>query len=105
MASTATWKSFNFHKEMVDYCLQDVHILLYAIQVAVKMGFDGMAEYCMIASKSMMFFQHGSLKDNTIGVISQTGIVGHHNQSHKGLLWLFLQEIYYHGLQHTVCTR
>ena len=54
-------KVFNFRKEMVDYCLQDVRILLSAIQIAVRedfdlMGFDGMAECCTIASKTMMFF-------------------------------------------------
>ena len=48
---------------MVDYCLQDVRILLSAVQVAVRedlnlMDFDGMAECCTIASKTMMFFRH-----------------------------------------------
>ena len=74
-------KVFNFRKEMVDYCLQDVCILLSAMQIAVRedlnpMEFDGMAECCTIASKTMMFFRHGFLKDNTIGIISQTGIAG-----------------------------
>ena len=50
-------KVFNFRKEMVDYCLQDVRILLSAVQVAVRedlnlMEFDGMAECCTIASKN-----------------------------------------------------
>ena len=45
---------FNFRKEMVDYCLQDVRILLSVVQVAVRedlnlMEFDGMAECCTIA--------------------------------------------------------
>ena len=100
-------KVFNFRKEMLDYCLQDVRILLAAIQVAVRedfdlMDFDGMAECCTIASKTMMFFRHDFLKDNTIGVISQTGIAGHRNQSREGLLWLLLQEIDYPGLQHAL---
>ena len=94
---------FDFRKEMVDYCLQDVRILLSAIQVAVRedlnlMEFDGMAECCTIASKTIMFFRHGFLKDNTIGVISQTGIAGRRNHSHEGLLWLLLQEIHYPDL-------
>ena len=64
---------------MLDYYLKDVRILLSALQVAVRgdfslMGFDGMAECCTIASKTMMFFRHEYLKDNTIGVISQSGI-------------------------------
>ena len=51
---------FNFRKEMVDYCLQDVRILLSTVQVAVRedfdlMDFDSMAECCMIASKTMFF--------------------------------------------------
>ena len=88
---------------MVDYCLQDVHILLSAIQVAVHedlnlMELDRMAECCMIASKTMMFFRHEFLKDNTIGVISQTGITGRRNHSYEGLLWLLLQEIHYPDL-------
>ena len=70
-------------------------ILLSAIQVAVRedfdlIGFDGMAECCTIASKTMMFFRHGFLKANTIGVISQTGIAGRRNHSYEGLLWLLL---------------
>ena len=49
-------KVFNFRKEMVGYCLQDVRILFSAVQVAVRedlnlMEFDGMAECCTIASK------------------------------------------------------
>ena len=40
-----------------------MRILLSAIQVAVRedsdlMGFDGMAECCAIASKTLMFFRH-----------------------------------------------
>ena len=94
---------------MLDYCLQDVRILLSAIQVSVRedlslMDFDGMAECCTIASKTMMFFRHGFLKDNTIGVISQTGIAGHRNQSREGLLWLLLQKNNYPGLQHALST-
>ena len=103
-------KVFNFRREMVDYCLQDVRILLSAVQVAVRedldlMDFDGMAECCTIASKTMMFFRHGFLKDNTIGVISQTGIAGRSNHSYEGLLWLLLQEINYPGLQHALSTQ
>ncbi len=90
-------KVFNFRKEMVDYCVQDVRILLSAIQVAIRedfdlMGFDGMAECCTIASKTMMFFRHGFLKDNTIGVISQTGSVGHRNQSREGCFGCFYRK-------------
>ena len=52
----------------------------------------------------MMFFRHGFLKDNTIGVISQTGIAGRCNHSYEGLLCLLLQEIHYPDLQHTLST-
>ena len=98
-------KVFNFRREMVDYCLQDVRILLSAMQVAVRedlslMDFDGMAECCTIASKTMMFFAHGFLKDKTIGVIRQTGVTGHRNQSREGLLWLLLQEVNYPHSRH-----
>ena len=50
-------------------------------------------------------FWHEFLKDNTIGVISQTGIVGRHNHSYEGLIWLLLQEIHYPDLQHALSTR
>ena len=96
-------KMFNFRKEMVDYCLQDVRILLSA-KILNLMEFDGMAECCAIASKTMMFFRHEYLKDNTIGVISQTGIAGRRNHSYEGLLWLLLQEIHYPDLQHALST-
>ena len=54
-------KMFNSRKEMVNYCLQDVRILLSAIQVAIRedfdlMGFNRMAECCTIASKTITFF-------------------------------------------------
>ena len=93
---------------MVHYCRQDVHILLSAVQVAVcedlnLMEFDGMAECCMIASKTM-FFRHEYLKENTIGVISQTAIAGRRNHSYEGLLWLLLQEIHNSNLQHALST-
>ena len=104
------YKVFNFRKEMVDYCLQDVWILLSAVQVAVREDFDlmevdGMAECCTIASKTIMFFRHGFLKDNTKGVISQMGIAGRRNHSYESLLWLLLQEIHYPNLQHALSTR
>ena len=51
-----------------------------------------------------MFFRHGFLKENTIGVISQMGIVGHCNHLHEGLLWVLLQEINYPDLQHAHST-
>ena len=90
-------KVFNFRKEIVDYCLQDVNNLLAAVQVAVHedfdlVGFDGMAECCTIASKTMLFFRHGFLKDNTIGVISQTGVAGRHNYSYESLLCFFYKK-------------
>ena len=50
MTSTAARKMFNFHKEMIDYCLQDVRILLSAIQVREDfdlMGFDRMLHDCL----------------------------------------------------------
>ena len=50
-------------------------------------------------------FRHEFLKDNTIGVISQTGIAGRRNHSYEGLLWLLLQEIHYPDLQHALSTR
>ena len=85
-------------------------IVLSAIQVALHegfdlMGFDRMAECCTIASKTMMFFRHVFLKDNTIGVISQTGIAGRRNHSYESLLWLLLQEIHYPNLQYALSTR
>ena len=39
-------------------------------------------------------FWHGFLKDNTIGIISQTGISGHRNRSQEGF--------YYPSLHHTL---
>jgi G:T-mismatch repair DNA endonuclease (very short patch repair protein) len=100
-------KVFHFRREMLDYCLQDVRLLLSAMQVAVKedldfMGFDGMAETCTIAAKTMMFFRYSFLRKNTIGCIPQNGYSGFRNQSREGLLWLLLQEIeLYPGLQHS----
>ena len=58
----------------------------------------------MIASKTMMFFWHAFLKDNTIGVVSQIGIADRRNHSYEGLLWLLLQEIHYPDLQHALST-
>jgi hypothetical protein len=99
-------KEFNFRREMLDYCLQDVRVLTSAMQISVKedlaeMDFDGMAETCTIAAKTMLYFRHGFLKEDTIGVIPQSGYRGHRNQSFEGMLWLLLQEVeHYPGLQH-----
>jgi len=103
-------KVFHFRREMLDYCLEDVRVLVSAIQVAVKedlemMGFDGMAETCTIAAKTMMFFRYKFLKPRTIGIIPQNGHIGHRNQSIEGLMWLLLQEAeHYPGLQHARST-
>ena len=55
--------------------------------------------------KNDYVFRHEYLKDNTIGVISQTGIAGRRNHSYEGLLWLLLQEINFPDLQHALSTR
>jgi G:T-mismatch repair DNA endonuclease (very short patch repair protein) len=102
---------FHFRKDMLDYCIQDVRVLLSAIQVAIMqdlriMGFDGMAETCTIAAKTMLYFRHSFLKPNSIGVIPQNGYGGHRNQSIEGLLWILLQEAeHYPGLQHARSTQ
>ena len=64
-----------------------------------------MAECYTIASKTMMFFRHEFLKDNTRGIISQIGIADRCNHSYEGLLWLLLQEIHYPDLQHPLSSR
>jgi hypothetical protein len=103
-------EEFHFRREMLDYCLQDVRVLLSALQVSVKedlslMGFDGTAETCTAAAKTMMFFRHSFLKADTIGVIPQHGFGGHRNQSFEGMLWILLQEAEtYPGLQHARST-
>jgi hypothetical protein len=102
---------FHFRKDMLDYCIQDVRVLLSAIQASVKedlifMGFDGMAETCTTAAKTMMFYRHSFLKADSIGVIPQDGYGGHRNQSKEGMLWLMYQEAeFYPGLQHARSVR
>ena len=101
---------FHFRKEMTDYCLEDVRVLLSAVQRSIKedlelMSFDGFAECCTIASKTLLFFRHAFLRPNTIGVIGQQGYGGPRNQSREGLLWLLLQERVYPGMQHALSTR
>jgi G:T-mismatch repair DNA endonuclease (very short patch repair protein) len=103
-------KLFHFRLEATDYCLEDVRILLSALQVSTsedwaRFGFDGMAESCTIASKTAMVFQHEYLVKNTIGVIGSSGYKGHRNQSTVGLLWLLLQERDHPGMQHAMSTR
>jgi hypothetical protein len=51
---------FNCLQEMLAYCLQDVRVLLSAVQIQIKtdgilFGFDGMAETCTIAGKACYF--------------------------------------------------
>ena len=98
---------FHFRKEMTDYCLEDVRVLLSAVQRSIiedlkLMGFDGFAECCTIASKTLKFFQHSFLKPKTIGIIGQQGYHGPRQQSREGLMWLLWQERTYTGLQHAL---
>ena len=78
------------------------------MQVAIRedmelMGFDGMAQCCTIASKTMMFFQHQFLKQDTIGIIGQENLPGHRNQSREALLWLLQMEAsHYPDMQHAL---
>jgi G:T-mismatch repair DNA endonuclease (very short patch repair protein) len=102
-------KVFHFRLEATDYCLEDVRILLSALQVSTsedwaRFGFDGMAESCTIASKTAMVFQHEYLTKQTIGVIGSAGYRGHRNQSAVGLLWLLLQDRDLPGIQHALST-
>ena len=100
----------HFRKEMLDYCLEDVRVLLSAVQRSIiedisLMGFDGFAHCCTIASKTFKFFSHDFLKPNTIGIIGHHGYLGPRQQSRVGLEWLLLQERDYPGLQHALSTR
>ena len=101
---------FNFCKEILDYCLEDVRVLLSALQVAIKedirmMGFDGMAKTCTIAAKTMLYFRNSFLKENTIGVIPQNGYQGYRKQSAEGMFWLLSQEFQFPNLRHALSTQ
>jgi hypothetical protein len=64
---------------MLDYCLQDVRVLLSCVQVY-------MAETCTIAGKSILRLRY-------------------RQQSREGLLWLLQQEVtLFPGIQHTRST-
>jgi hypothetical protein len=96
---------FHFRKEMTDYCLEDVRVLLSAVQVSSRedlsvIGFNGLAHCCTIASKAMMHFRHAHLRPNEIGIIGQSGMGGFKKQSFEGQLWILLQELDFPGLQH-----
>jgi hypothetical protein len=70
------------------------------------MKFDGMAETCTIAAKTMLFYRHKFLEENSIAVIPQGGFRGHRNQSWEGMVWLLQQETdNYPGLQHARSTQ
>jgi G:T-mismatch repair DNA endonuclease (very short patch repair protein) len=95
---------------MQDYCLQDVRVLLSCVQVSIQQyiklfQFDGMAETCTIAGKSILIFRHSFLKKDTIALVSQDGYGGHRQQSREGLLWLLQQEVtLFPGMQHARST-
>ena len=88
---------FDFQKELVDYCKQDVAILRKAC-LLFRDGFIQQCETCpftectTIASTCMRVFRKKYLKENTIGVIPRNGYRMADRQSLKALKWICWME-------------
>ncbi|XP_043268101.1 uncharacterized protein [Venturia canescens] len=95
---------FDFAKEIVNYCRDDVTILRRACMVFRDMfmtsgrvcPFD---ESTTIASACFRIYRKNFLKDNTIGIIPTGGYRWAHNQSKKAIAWLVWME---HVLGHPI---
>lgn len=95
---------FDFAKEIVKYCTDDVTILRRACMIFRDMfmtsgrvcPFD---ESTTIASACFRIYRKNFLKDNTIGIIPAGGYRWAHNQSKKAIAWLVWLE---HSLGHPI---
>lgn len=88
---------FDFRKEIVHYCKQDVNILRKAC-LLFRDGFVRQCETCpfaectTIASTCLRVYRKKYLKENTIGVIPRNGYRMADKQSLKALKWLCWME-------------
>lgn len=88
---------FDFAKEIVSYCRDDVTILRRACLVFRKMFIDignvcPFDEATTIASACFRIFRKNFLKDDSIGIIPTSGYRWTHNQSKKAISWLVWEE-------------
>jgi hypothetical protein len=98
--SLTTWwnsqgeKTFDFQKELVDYCVQDVVVMmkgclkfrqLYVEQFSV----DPFHECLTIASTCMAVFKTNFLKEHSLGVVPPLGYRQHDIQSIEAMEWLW----------------
>lgn len=88
---------FDFQKEIVGYCRNDVTILRQACMVFRKM-FIAVGAVCpfdegtTIASACFRIFRKNFLKANAIGIIPRAGYRWANNQSKKAISWLVWME-------------
>jgi len=87
-------KTFDFQRELLAYCQNDVRILTLAlIQFSnlierTTQGLQCFLHTCTIAAGAMMFYRTQYLKENTIPVIPPLGFQHGTNQSKQAKLWL-----------------
>lgn len=89
--------TFEFKKEILEYCISDVEILAQACikfraMFLKECNVDPFLEAVTIASACNLAFRRNFLKPNTIGIIPSGGYRLIDNQSAKAIQWLTLEE-------------
>ena len=97
---------FDFQKQILKYCKQDVNILRLACLALRETSLncsivDPFTEAATIASSCLRVYRKNFLKPNTAGVIPQGGYRRVNNQSVKALLWLkWMEKVMNCEIQH-----
>lgn len=89
--------TFDFQKEILEYCISDVDILAQAcikfrLTFLEQCGLDPFLEAVTIASACNLAFRRCLLKPDTIGLIPHGGYRLADNQSAKALQWMLWEE-------------
>lgn len=89
--------TFDFQKELIEYCISDVEILAqscikFRSLLLEQCNVDPFLESVTIASACNLVFRRNFLKPNTIGIIPKKGYRLVNNQSSIALQWLCWEE-------------
>ena len=85
--------TFNFRKELIEYCISDVTILREACEAfrqlfANSSGFDPMFNCMTLSSACMAAYRKNFLPKDKIGIVPPGGYHGRGKQSHVALQWM-----------------
>ena len=86
-------KTFNFQKELNDYCLSDVELLQagclkFREIIRDIAGIDAFAEVITLASLTSLIYRKLNMEESSIGIIPDKGYNANLKQSKSAILWM-----------------